>query len=68
NEDNLKFLKFACKTLQSLIYEGGHSYELLLYTTQYTILHEGNSSSAEVNKNQVLIYCSSFYLAGERKK
>lgn len=35
----LKCFKFACKTLQLLIYVGGHSYQLLLHTTKYTILH-----------------------------
>lgn len=34
-----KFFKFCMQTLQLLIYVGGHSYQLLLYTIEYTILH-----------------------------
>lgn len=42
-----KFLKF-CMQNTAIAYVGGHSPQLLLYTIEYTILHEVKSSSVEV--------------------
>lgn len=53
NQDNLNFLNFACKTLQLLIYVGGHSYQLLYTQLNLQYRMEENSSSVEVLEEKI---------------
>lgn len=61
-----KFLKF-CMQNTAIAYVGGHSPQLLLYTIEYTILHEVKSSSVEVlgGKKKVGTYRFQIHYWGE---